>query len=61
MCAVTFIYIVGNKLHPTHKDYFFKENDPRRAFVQTVVDPRIHFALNCGAKVREDLHTLENR
>ncbi|ODM95944.1 hypothetical protein Ocin01_10733 [Orchesella cincta] len=39
-----------NKLHPTHKDYFFKQGDPRRELVLPELDPRIHFALNCGAK-----------
>ncbi|XP_021947523.1 uncharacterized protein LOC110845430 [Folsomia candida] len=38
-----------NKLHPTYKDYFFKVGDPRRALVMSELDPRIHFALNCGA------------
>ncbi|CAL8074000.1 unnamed protein product [Orchesella dallaii] len=39
-----------NKLHPTYQDYFFKQGDPRRDFVLPELDPRIHFALNCGAK-----------
>ena len=28
----------------------FSKTDPRRKFVMSQVDPRIHFALNCGAK-----------
>jgi len=52
----------GNKLHPTYKDYLFKQGDPRLAFVAHNVDNRIHFALNCGAKscppIR--LYTAEN-
>lgn len=28
----------------------FKKGDPRREYVVTPVDPRIHFALVCGAK-----------
>ncbi len=28
----------------------FLKNDPRRKFILEEVDPRIHFALNCGAK-----------
>jgi len=39
-----------NKLHPTTKEHFFKDGDPRREFVLPTLDPRIHFALNCGAK-----------
>jgi len=39
-----------NQLHPTSKQHFFKEGDPRRDFVMEELDPRIHFALNCGAK-----------
>ena len=29
---------------------FRKENDPRRKLMMDELDPRIHFALNCGAK-----------
>lgn len=39
-----------NQLHPTYGEYFFKDEDPRRDFVMSELDPRIHFALNCGAK-----------
>lgn len=28
----------------------FTEHDARKQCIQTIVDPRIHFALNCGAK-----------
>ena len=28
----------------------FKQSDPRMAFILKEVEPRIHFALNCGAK-----------
>jgi hypothetical protein len=28
----------------------FKLDDPRRKFIMEKLDPRIHFALNCGAK-----------
>lgn len=31
-------------------DTRFSINDPRRKFIVENVDPRIHFALNCGAK-----------
>lgn len=40
----------GNKPHPTTKKPMFKKNDPRLAFVLRTVDPRVHFALNCGSK-----------
>ncbi|XP_065198585.1 uncharacterized protein LOC135830122 [Sycon ciliatum] len=39
----------GNRQH-SGKVPFKKEDDPRRRFSHTVVDPRIHFALVCGAK-----------
>eukprot|EP00742_Colponemidia_sp_Colp-10_P004294 GILJ01004580.1.p1 GENE.GILJ01004580.1~~GILJ01004580.1.p1 ORF type:complete len:291 (-),score=26.34 GILJ01004580.1:220-1092(-) len=42
----------GNQPHPTSGRVFFEEQDPRRAFALPLadVDPRIHFALVCGAK-----------
>ena len=46
-----FISIKGNKVHPTTKKQSFEENDPRLKFVAKQFDYRIHFALNCGAKV----------
>jgi hypothetical protein len=51
----TFFKSAGNQLHPTTKENFFKEGDQRREFCQPILDPRIHFALNCGAKVQYDL------
>eukprot|EP01134_Creolimax_fragrantissima_P000958 CFRG0958T1 len=38
-----------NGLHPLSKGYVLENNDPR-ANLLSKVDPRIHFALNCGAK-----------
>jgi len=45
----------GNKPHPSvvHKQqHHFSEDDPRAQLAMTSVDPRVHFALVCGAKVR---------
>lgn len=43
----------SNRPHPSRPDEpFFGQNDPRLKFVVKNFDPRIHFALNCGAKVR---------
>ena len=43
----------GNKPHPSvsHEKYHFGKDDPRAALALPSVDPRIHFALVCGAKV----------
>ena len=46
----------GNKPHPSvaHKQqHHFSEDDPRAQLAMTSVDPRVHFALVCGAKVRD--------
>lgn len=40
----------GNKPHPAAKEPPFPEGDPRRALAMKSCDPRIHFALVCGAK-----------
>ena len=40
----------SNVGHPAAKKEVFGESDPRRKLVIPVLDPRIHFALNCGAK-----------
>lgn len=45
------ICAAGNRPHPASKDKPFKPNDPRLAFVAKEMDPRLHFALVCGAKV----------
>lgn len=44
----------GNKPHPSvshEQKHHFNEDDPRAALVLPKVDPRIHFALVCGAQV----------
>ncbi|XP_062506742.1 uncharacterized protein LOC134183265 [Corticium candelabrum] len=40
----------GNRPHPATGRVCFQLNDPRCQFSVHVVDPRIHFALVCGAK-----------
>ena len=39
-----------NKGHPNNKKAVFKESDDRKSLIMTTLDPRIHFALNCGAQ-----------
>jgi len=39
----------GNQVHPTKGTTFFAQDDPRAALALPL-DPRIHFALVCGAK-----------
>ena len=46
------ILFTGNRPHPTSGKLMFGENDPRLVVVVAQVDPRIHFALVCGAKVK---------
>ncbi|ELT91929.1 hypothetical protein CAPTEDRAFT_216457 [Capitella teleta] len=41
----------GNRPHPASKTAPFGNADPRLKFILKEVDPRIHFALVCGAKV----------
>jgi len=40
----------GNRLPPGSFTRRISPKDPRRFYVFTKVDPRVHFALNCGAK-----------
>lgn len=40
----------ANNSHPSSKKACFEEDDPRLKYAAKKVDPRIHFALNCGAK-----------
>ena len=42
---------LGNRPHPSDAKPLFAEGDPRLQFTVSEVDPRIHFALVCGAKV----------
>ena len=41
----------GNRPHPSTNKRSLEENDPRLQFLVKKFDCRIHFALNCGAKV----------
>jgi len=41
----------GNTRHPSSLSSPFQKDDPRLAFTMEKLDPRIHFAINCGAKV----------
>ena len=56
MCVcvvVCYTYVaIGNKPHPSASKRPFSEDDPRAKISLTSCDPRIHFALVCGAKVR---------
>ena len=45
---------VANKPHPASKKSQFEEGDPRLQLKMEEVDPRLHFALVCGAKVSYD-------
>lgn len=44
-------HFTGNRPHPSDGRSLFADGDPRDQFVVSNVDPRIHFALVCGAKV----------
>lgn len=41
----------GNRPHPSSPELFFKDGDSRLQYVMSSLDPRVHFALVCGAKV----------
>lgn len=47
------LYILGNKSHPASTKPQFSEGDPRIKYAVKKLDPRIHFALVCGAVVSE--------
>lgn len=40
----------SNRIHPTSKKKFFRSTDQRLKYSVEKFEPRIHFALNCGAK-----------
>ena len=42
-----------NKGHPNAGKQEFPDDDPRAKVSLTSLDPRIHFALNCGARYVE--------
>ena len=46
------LYLLGNSPHPASTTPQLPQGDQRLQFVQKELDPRIHFALVCGAKVR---------
>ncbi|KAL3841343.1 hypothetical protein ACJMK2_019502 [Sinanodonta woodiana] len=52
----------GNRLHPSSTSPQFGNTDPRLAFIVEQLDPRIHFALVCGAKSCPaiNVYTAEN-
>ena len=41
----------GNQPHPAARTLPFSSVDPRVVYTVNRVDPRVHFALVCGAKV----------
>mgnify|MGYP002384587300 FL=1 len=41
---------IGNKPHSNCTQRHFTYNDPRAKYSMRRCDPRIHFALNCGAR-----------
>lgn len=43
--------LLGNRPHPSATEPPFCDGDPRLKFSLQTFDPRIHFALVCGAKV----------
>ena len=45
------IISAANRPHPSSKHPPFSDEDPRLSVALTTIDPRIHFALVCGAKV----------
>ena len=53
----------GNRCHPTTKKTFLNCDDPRIKYTSSNFDPRIHFALVCGAKVnikKQTKHKTQN-
>ena len=49
------LFLKGNTAHPAKPEKPFADGDPRLKFC-VKLDPRIHFALVCGAKVRLVFH-----
>ena len=46
-----FVCFLGNRPHPSATEPPFSDSDPRRQFALKSCDPRVHFALVCGAVV----------
>ena len=55
--GVGFFPSLGNRAHPSGGKPLFADGDPRLQFIVSEVDPRIHFALVCGAKVPNTFST----
>ena len=54
-CEVTRVVspLTANRPHPSmSSSTYFEAGDPRSNFCLPELDPRIHFALVCGAKVQ---------
>ena len=47
-----FVVLAANRPHPSSKTLPFQMSDPRLVFVIKSFDPRVHFAITFGAKVR---------
>ena len=52
-CIPIFL-LPGNKSHPASTKPQFSQGDPRLKYAVKKLDPRIHFALVCGAVVRRE-------
>ena len=51
---VTIFLLPDNKSHPASTKPQSSEGDPRLKYAVKKLDPRIHFALVCGAMVRRE-------
>ena len=52
-CVEGFVCFLGNRPHPSATEPPFLDSDPRRQFALKSCDPRVHFALVCGAVVSD--------
>ena len=53
------LFFTANSSHPaSNQPNYFPKDDVKAQYAAKVVDPRIHCALNCGAKVRSGLMTI---
>ena len=52
-CVRGFVCFLGNRPHPSATEPPFPDSDPRRQFALKSCDPRVHFALVCGAVVSD--------
>ena len=50
-CVEGFVCFLGNRPHPSATEPPLPDSDPRRQFALKSCDPRVHFALVCGAVV----------